>query len=204
MKKKRDEPAPAPPTDAGASGASGAATAAGAAPADPAPGETVDLLAFADWVERDQEKKAVEQADAESAWVAFRLAAETYGFPIGNVREILRVEEITRVPQAPPYIRGVTNVRGKILPVVEIRTRLGLPPLVPTSASRIVVLEVGPRTLGLLVDGEVRVVKVRASQVAPPPEEIVSARTEYVTGVAKREEGLLILLGPEKTLVVKS
>ena len=57
--------------------------------------------------------------------------------------------------------------------------------------------------LGLLVDGNVRVVKVRASQVEPPPEEIVSARTDYVTGVAKREEGLLILLEPEKTLVVK-
>lgn len=196
MKRKRDE-SPA------------AAFAPSAGPPD-APREApvsegpVDLLAFADWVARDAQQKTGQTVDAESAWVAFRLDREDYGFPIENVREILRVEEITRVPQAPPYIRGVTNVRGKILPVVEIRTRLGLAPLVPTGASRVVVLEVGARTLGLLVDGNVRVAKVRASQVSPPPEEIVSARTDYVVGVAKREEGLLILLEPAKTLVVKT
>ncbi len=195
MKKKREEPAPPP--------AAAEPAAAAPAPSPPAVTETVDLLAFADWVAKDAQKESAEAADAESAWVAFRLDNEEYGFPIENVREILRVEEITRVPQAPPFIRGVTNVRGKILPVVEIRTRLGLAPLVPTPAARIVVLEVGPRSLGLLVDGNVRVAKVRASQVEPPPEEIVSARTDYVAGVAKREEGLLVLLAPEKTLVVK-
>jgi purine-binding chemotaxis protein CheW len=197
MKKKRED------TSATAS------PALPGAAADPIPGSvepdgTVNLLAFADWVARDAQRDTAEAVDVESAWVAFRLDAEEYGFPIGSVREILRVEEITRVPQAPPFIRGVTNVRGKILPVVEIRSRLGLSPLVPTPASRVVVLEVGPRTLGLLVDGGVRVVRVRASQVEPPPDEIVSVRTDYVTGVAKREEGLLVLLEPGKTLVVKA
>lgn len=198
MKKKREESAatstaPAPP-----------APQPEPAPAAAGEGGTVNLLAFADWVARDAQTATREAADEEGTYVAFRLEGEEYGFPIGNVREILRVDEITRVPQAPAFIRGVTNVRGKILPVVEIRTRVGLSPLVPTPAARIVVLEVGPRMLGLLVDGNVRVVKVRASQVEPPPEEIVSARTDYVTGVAKREEGLLILLEPEKTLVVKT
>lgn len=199
MKRKREEPAAAAAAEPPA-----AATAHGSEPPPGAgPGGTVDLLAFADWVARDETRQSEKAADPESAWVAFRLASEEYGFPIASVREILRVEEIVRVPQAPPFIRGVTNVRGKVLPVVEIRSRLGLPPLVPTSESRIVVLAVGPRTLGLLVDGNVRVVKVRASQVEPPPEEIVSARTDYVTGVAKRPEGLLVLLEPAKTLVVK-
>jgi purine-binding chemotaxis protein CheW len=94
-------------------------------------------------------------------------------------------------------------VRGRILPVVEIRTRIGLPALSPTADSRIVVLEVGTRMLGLLVDGDARVAKAKASEIEPPPEEIVSKRSDYVTGVAKRPEGLLILLDPERTLVVK-
>lgn len=173
-------------------------------PAEPGERKSVNLLAFADWVATKEQLAAVDDVvDVESSFVSFFVGNEEYGVPIESVREILRVEEITRVPQAPPHIRGVTNVRGKILPVVEIRTRLGLEALVPTAASRIVVLEVGTRTLGLLVDREARVVKVKASQIAPPPEEIVSARTDYVRGVAKLRGALVILLDPEKTLVVK-
>jgi purine-binding chemotaxis protein CheW len=164
---------------------------------------TVDLLAFADWISESSAKGASEIVDPERTFVSFRLGSEEFGFPIRNVREILRVGDITRVPHAPPYIRGVTNVRGRILPVVEIRTRIGLAPAAPTAASRIVVLEVGSRTLGLLVDGDARVSKARDSQIEPPPEEIVSSRSDYVSGVAKRPEGLLILLDPERTLVVK-
>ena len=120
------------------------------------------------------------------------------------MREILRVGEVTRVPQAPPHIRGVTNVRGSILPVVEIRTRIGLPPLDPGPHARIVVLEVGERALGLLVDRVTRVAKVRVSEIEPPPAEIVTTRTDYVVGVAKGPGGLLILLDPARTLVVRA
>ncbi len=199
MKKKRDEdraPHPASPPPPAPAEAPAAATSG--------PRRTVDLLAFADWVAEGEGAAAEAEAiDPERTFVAFRLAGEEFGVPIENVREILRVTEITRVPHAPPYIRGVTNVRGRILPVVEIRARVGLPPLSPTPDSRIVVLEVGTRTLGLLVDGGARVAKARQSQIEPPPEEIVSERSDYVRGVAKRAEGLLILLDPERTLVVK-
>lgn len=194
MKKRKDD---APPT-------ASAAPASAAVEVSPAAPGTVDLLAFADWVTEQKDRAAETQiVDEEHVFVSFRLGREEFGVPIENVREILRVDEITRVPHAPPHVRGVTNVRGRILPVVEIRTRIGMTALVPTPASRIVVLEVGTRSLGLLVDGDARVAKVRASQVEPPPEEIVSRRSDYVRGVAKRPEGLLILLDPERTLVVK-
>lgn len=180
--------------------APGAAPPAEAPPAAP----VIDLMAFADWMAASaantQESAA---ADPERSFVAFRLDREEFAVPIESVREVLRVEVVARVPQAPPHVRGVANVRGRILPVVEIRTRVGLKPLVPNDASRIVVLEVGGRALGLLVDGNVRVVKVTASSLEPPPAEVVSARTDYVVGVAKRPDGLLILLDPSRTLVVK-
>ncbi len=177
-------------------------------PAGPPPGTTradgsVDLLAFADWVSSDQKARVTAEADEERTYVAFVLDREEYGLPVGSVREVLRVGELTRVPQAPPHIRGVTNVRGSILPVVEIRTRIGLDPLDPGPAARVVVLEIGERALGLLVDRVTRVAKVRLSEIEPPPAEVVTARTDYVVGVAKRSEGLLILLDPGRTLVVK-
>jgi purine-binding chemotaxis protein CheW len=164
----------------------------------------VDLVAFADWVSERAEKEAPRAApDPERLFVAFRLQDEEYGFPVANVREILRLGEVSRVPQAPPHIRGVMNVRGKVLPIVEIRTRIGLPKLIPTPDARVVVLEVRERSLGLLVDRVTRVARVLQSSIEPPPSEVVSARTDYVSAVAKDKEGLLILLDPEKTLLVK-
>jgi len=186
MKAKPAAPAPAP----------------GPPPAT-APDGAVDLLAFADWVSAGQKSRAATEAAEERTFVAFRLDREEFGLPVGSVREVLRVGEVTRVPQAPPHIRGVMNVRGSILPVVEIRTRVGLGPLDPGPDSRVVVLEVGERALGLLVDRVTRVAKVRVSEIEPPPAEVVTARTDYVVGVAKRPEGLLVLLDPAKTLVVK-
>jgi purine-binding chemotaxis protein CheW len=164
----------------------------------------VDLVAFADQLSAGAKGRAAAEAVEERTFVAFLLDREEFGLPVASVREVLRVGELTRVPQAPPHIRGVTNVRGSILPVVEIRTRIGLGPLDPGPAARIVVLEVGERALGLLVDRVTHVVKVRATEIEPPPAEIVSARTDYVVGVAKRPGGLLILLDPAKTLVVKA
>lgn len=167
-------------------------------------GEVVDLVAFADQLAAGSRGRGAAEAVEERTFVAFRLDREEFGLPVASVREVLRVGELTRVPQAPPHIRGVTNVRGSILPVVEVRTRIGLAPLDPGPAARIVVLEIGERALGLLVDRVTHVVKVKATEIEPPPAEIVSARTDYVVGVAKRPSGLLVLLDPAKTLVVKS
>lgn len=100
----------------------------GSPPASLTADGAVDLLAFADWVSAGQKGRATREAVEEKTYVAFLIDREEFGLPVESVREILRVGEVTRVPQAPPHIRGVTNVRGSILPVVEIRTRIGLPP----------------------------------------------------------------------------
>jgi purine-binding chemotaxis protein CheW len=144
------------------------------------------------------------QADALPAaalhLLTFGLDREEFGIPVTQVREVIRVTEITRVPQVPPHVRGVTNLRGRILPVVEIRTRLGLEPAIVTPVSRIVVVEVLARVLGLLVDRVSQVTRLPADSVAPPPEEVVSAETDYVTGVARWDSRLIILLDLDKVL----
>jgi purine-binding chemotaxis protein CheW len=133
--------------------------------------------------------------------LTFMLDREEFGLPITRVREVIRVGEITRVPQVPPHVRGVTNLRGRILAVVEIRSRLGLSPAEISPASRIVVVDVVGRALGLLVDRVSQVTKVPVESVAPVPEEVASTETDYVTGVARRDSRLIILLDLDRVLL---
>jgi purine-binding chemotaxis protein CheW len=126
--------------------------------------------------------------------VTFLLEREAYGVPVHRVREVIRVGEMTRVPQAPEHVRGVTNLRGRILPVVELRSRLGLTPAVVTPKSRIVVTEAHGRILGLLVDAVLQVTRIPADTVQPPPEDIMTPQADWLAGVARRPDRLLILL----------
>ena len=170
--------------------------------ARPARGGADGLLQFADELQRLSSSAEAPSVGPELHLVTFALDGEEFGIPIGQVREVIRVTEITRVPQARQHVRGVTNLRGRILAVVEIRTRMGLSPAEVTPRSRIVVVGVHDRTLGILVDGVSQVVKVPAKTVAPAPEEVLSASADYITGVARWNSRLIILLDLEKLLLL--
>ncbi|MGA9526451.1 MAG: chemotaxis protein CheW [Myxococcaceae bacterium] len=116
--------------------------------------------------------------------VAFLLEDELFTVPVVRVREIVRVAQLTRIPQAPPHVRGVQNLRGTVLPVLEIRTRIGLTPAVIGPGTRIVVAEAEQRLVGLLVDSVVRVASVPRRDIAPPPPEVRSQISDYVLGTA--------------------
>ena len=117
--------------------------------------------------------------------VVFSMAKELYGVSIGSVHEIVKVPDITEVPDAPAYLIGVINLRGKIIPVVDLRKRLKLQGLERTKASRVLITENEGRLIGLLVDAVSEVVKVPPESVEPPPDMITSIGVEYITGVAK-------------------
>jgi purine-binding chemotaxis protein CheW len=135
--------------------------------------------------------------------VTFALDREEFGIRINQVREVIRVGEITRVPQAPPHVRGVTNLRGRILPVMELRTRLGLTPAIVSPRSRIVVVEVHDRVVGLLVDAVLQVAKVPGETVMPAPDEVLSPEADYIRGVAHWNSRLIILLELERALLLE-
>jgi purine-binding chemotaxis protein CheW len=160
------------------------------------------LLGFADAMDDFSQQAQATPAEVELHLVTFHLGAEEFGIPIETVREVLRVGDITRVPQAPPHVKGITNLRGRIVPIVSIKSRMGLPDTAPTARSRCVLVEVHGRVLGLLVDSVSNVVKVPMAAVAPPPEEIVTTATDYITGVARLGSRLIILLQLEKALLV--
>ncbi len=135
----------------------------------------------------------------ESQIITFNLGEE-YGVPISQVREIVRVAGITRVPNSPVYMEGVINLRGRVLPVLNLRKRLKLQVCDLSKSSRIIVTEVGSKVIGLLVDAVSHVVRVPAQAVEAPPEEVLEVDTDYLTGVCKLKERLIILLDLEQLL----
>jgi purine-binding chemotaxis protein CheW len=132
--------------------------------------------------------------------VSFRLAQEEYGIEITRVQEIILMGEITRVPQTPPYIKGLINLRSTVIPIVDLRLRFNLPQEAFTDETRIMVVNVGGKTVGIIVDGVSEVLRISQEQVSPPPPTVSGLGREYLTGLVKLENRLLILLDIEKLL----
>ena len=126
--------------------------------------------------------------------VGFRIGNETYGVRIASVREIVRVPEITAVPSAPDLIEGVINLRGKIIPVMDLRKRFGNVGIQPDKKNRILVVELETRLLGLIVSSASEVLKIPPSEIEPPGTVFAEGESSYVTGVGKLKGRLIILL----------
>lgn len=132
--------------------------------------------------------------EAEKQLVVFSLGAESYGVPIGAVREIIKTQEITHVPGAPDFVEGVVNLRGKVIPVVDLRKRLGIAAIGRNGDNRIVVVDGGGEDIGMIVDTVTEVMRVPAASVEPLAAIVSSADTDYALGIAKLENRLIILL----------
>ncbi len=130
--------------------------------------------------------------------VSFHLAEETYGVEITKVREIILMGDITRVPQTPEYVKGLINLRSTVIPVIDLRIRFGLPEGDLTDESRIMVLHVAGKMIGIVVDAVSEVLRVSDDQIAPPPPTVAGLGREYLTGLVKLEDQLLILLDIDK------
>lgn len=135
--------------------------------------------------------------------VVFNVGKELYGVGIESVQEIVRVPEITEVPDAPDFLEGVINLRGRVVPVIDLRKRLKLQGVDKTKSTRVLITENGKSQVGLLVDSVSEVLKVQPDAIEDPPEMISAIGVEYITGVAKVEERLIILLDLKKILSVE-
>ena len=144
----------------------------------------------------------LQAVEAEKQLVVFDLADEGYGVDISSVREIIRMQEITKVPRAPEFVEGVINLRGKVIPVVDLRKRFGFPDSDATKDTRIVVVDIGGQDIGVVVDSVTEVLRIGADAVEPPSSVITTADSEYLLGIAKLESRLIILLDLEQALSV--
>ena len=132
--------------------------------------------------------------------VGFRIGNETFGVRIGSVREIVRVTEITSVPNAPDTIEGVINLRGKIIPVMDLRKRFGHGEIVSDKKNRILVVELENKLVGLIVNAASEVLKIPPSEIEAPGSVFADGESSYVTGVGKLRGRLIILLDISKLL----
>src|SRR5579885_409967 len=132
--------------------------------------------------------------------VGFRIGAETYGVRIGSVREIVRVPEITSVPSAPDLIEGVINLRGKIIPVMDLRKRFGQTEIHSDKKNRILVVELENKLVGLIVNAASEVLKIPPSEIEAPGSVFADGESSYVIGVGKLKGRLIILLDIAKLL----
>jgi len=128
--------------------------------------------------------------------VGFKLGDEDFGVDILSVQEINRVTEITQIPSTPDFVKGVINLRGNVIPVIDLRSRLGMPEKEHNKQTRIIVADVGERTIGLIVDAVSEVIRMDSNLVEPPPELIVGSddKGNYIKGVGKLDDKLLMLL----------
>ncbi|MBC7085950.1 MAG: chemotaxis protein CheW [Methanomethylovorans sp.] len=133
--------------------------------------------------------------------VIFQLGEEEFGLDIMQVQEIIRIPEITRIPHSPDYVKGVINLRGKIITVINLDTRFGMTQNKHDDNSRIIVAEVDENVVGFVVDSVSEVLRLSASTVEPVPE-IISSKinTNYLKGVGKLEDRMLILLDISKVV----
>lgn len=130
--------------------------------------------------------------------VTFGIGEEEFGVDILAVQEINRMMELTRVPQSPPEVEGVINLRGKIIPVLDMRKKFGLSTAEHSEQSRIIVVDVQGRTLGFIVDRVHEVLRIDSSIVEPAPAMVCSIDSDFIAGVGKLEDRLLILLDLNK------
>jgi len=138
--------------------------------------------------------------NGELQLVVFKLGEEEYGVEIIQVQEIIRVMETTRVPKAPNYIRGVINLRGKVIPVIDLKKRFGLADSEADDQTRIMVVEVQEYTVGMIVDCVSEVLRLPNNAIEPTPPVFSNLSDDYIRGVGKLEERLLILLDLDKVL----
>jgi purine-binding chemotaxis protein CheW len=141
-------------------------------------------------------------------YLTFRLAQESYGVDVLKVREIIRLQNITPVPRTPDYVKGVINLRGKIVPVIDLRKKFDLEVIESADLNCIVVVQVPGSSgsiilLGLIVDAVEEVANINATDIEPPPDFGTQLNTEFILGMAKTKAGVKTLLNIEKVIAVQ-
>lgn len=135
--------------------------------------------------------------------VSFHVGEEEFGIDILRVKEIIRVLQITKVPNSPDYVEGVINLRGRVIPIIDLRVRLAVTKTDLNTSSRIIVLEIGDKTVGFIVDSVSEVLRISKSLIEPPPSIVSNINTDYITAIVKLDDKLLILLDMEKVLTTE-
>ncbi len=143
---------------------------------------------------------------AEIQMVVFMLESNgekcTYGVPITQVQEIIRLMEITKIPQTADFIKGIISLRGKVIPVMDLKKRFAMEECHLTDHSRIIVFDIMNNDIGIIVDEVTEVLRISTDHIEPAPETIGGITAEYLTGIGKVDSRLVIILDLQKILTI--
>ena len=132
--------------------------------------------------------------------VLFRIASQMFGVEIELIKEIIPYQDVTPVPDTYDFVEGIVNLRGKIVTVIDMRRRLRVPVIRHDKSTRILILDLDGKLMGLIVDAASEVVRISSDAIGPPPELISEAGSNYITGVARLGERLIVLLNLQRVL----
>ncbi|NMB40927.1 MAG: purine-binding chemotaxis protein CheW [Firmicutes bacterium] len=141
--------------------------------------------------------------DAETQIVAFKLEEEEFAINIHHVREVLKMTQVTPLPQSAYFIEGVINLRGEVMPVIDLRKRFELDVGERGEDTRIIIVEIQENKVGLIVDSVTEVLRLSSTEIQPPPSKIAGTRTDFIKGVGKIDDRLLIILDMDKILTTE-
>jgi purine-binding chemotaxis protein CheW len=151
-------------------------------------------------MEEKDTKVARKQSDEILQLVSFQIGTEEFGVDILKVQEINRMVDITKVPRSPEFVEGIINLRGKVIPIIDLRKRFNMELSDHDKNTRIVVVDIEGQTMGMVVDSVSEVLRIPASTIEPTPDVVTSVESEYIRGVAKLDNRLLIHLDLSKIL----
>jgi len=144
--------------------------------------------------------ESVSSGNSSAQYVGFFVDKQEYAFPIQQIQEIVMPGKVTRIPQVADYVEGVSNLRGTIIPIINLRQLFGIESKPADEETRTIVVNVGERTMGCTVDSVAQVIRVSAEQIQPAPELVTGAGSAYIAGFAKLGERLSVLLNIDELL----
>ena len=148
----------------------------------------------------EQKRRAKVSAAETDQMISFSIGEEDYGVDIQEVKEVIRIREITQLPKAPTFVKGVINLRGDVIPIIDLREKFGLEQQDYTDVTRVIVVEVDGKSIGMVVDRVSNVIKIPQDEIEPPPPLVGDLSGEYLRGIGKLGEKLIVLISIDKIL----
>ncbi len=147
----------------------------------------------------DAQRDVMKMSDETVQIISFKVGDEEYGLEILKVKEVIKVTEITKLPKAPSFVKGVVNLRGDVIPIIDLREKFGLEKAEESDANRVIVVEIEGKSVGMAVDSVSHVIRINESQIDNPP--LVGGMTgDYIRGVVKLGDRLIVLINVDKIL----
>lgn len=153
--------------------------------------------------EEEIEEEEEEEDTQHGKFLTFRLGEEVFGIDIGHVTEIIGIQAITKVPEVPNYVKGIINLRGKIIPVIDIRLKFNKNPVDYDELTCIIVIDIEEATLGFIVDSVVEVLKISDDNIVAPPDYKTGSQNKYIKGIGRTEKDAKLLLDCEKIIALE-